>query len=251
MGLHPHPGIQAEGTGLGLTGPCVMHRLFPWLDRALVPVLILLVLAGIGVFLEIAGEVREDETRHFDESLLLMMREPGNPADPVGSGRVEEMARDLTALGGMTLLTGVTLVATGVALFAGRQRLALLGVVSVVAGAMVMSLLKQGFDRPRPALVEHATVVHNASFPSGHSMMAAMVYLTLGILLARTQPRKRVRAFIVVISMLVTLLVGVSRVYLGVHWPTDVAAGWALGGAWAVMFWLVAMKVDPQPPPAN
>jgi undecaprenyl-diphosphatase len=228
-----------------------MPRLLPWLQRALVPVLVLLVLAGIGAFLEISVEIREEETRHLDESLLLAMREPGNPADPVGSERVEEMARDLTALGGMTILTGVTLISAGVALFAGRHRLALLGLGSVIVGALVMNMLKRGFDRPRPALVEHATVVHNASFPSGHSMMAAMVYLTLGILLARTQPRKRVRAFVVAISILITVLVGGSRVYLGVHWPTDVLAGWTLGGAWAVMFWLAAMKIDPQPPSGN
>lgn len=225
-----------------------MLRSFPWLKRPLVPVLVLGVLAAIGAFLEIAAEVREQETRHLDETILLAMREPGNPADPLGSERVEEMARDLTALGGMTILTGVTLVSAGVALFAGRRRLAFLGLGSVVLGAMVMNLLKHGFDRPRPDLVEHGTVVHNASFPSGHSMMAAMVYLTLGILLARTQQRKRVRVFIVTISILITVLVGVSRVYLGVHWPTDVVAGWALGGAWAVMFWLAAMKIDPQAP---
>jgi undecaprenyl-diphosphatase len=223
--------------------------LLPWIKRAQVPLLILLILAGIGAFLEIAVEVRENETRELDEKLLLMMREPGNPADPIGSDRIEEMARDLTALGGMTLLTGVTLVATGVALFAGRRRLALLGLSSVILGSVVMNLLKHGFDRPRPDLVEHATVTYHSSFPSGHSMMAALVYLTLGILLARTQSRKRVRTFIVAISMLVTVLVGVSRVYLGVHWPTDVAAGWALGGAWAVMFWLAAIKFDPQSAP--
>lgn len=82
-------------------------------------------------------------------------------------------------------------------------------------------------------------------------MMAAMVYLTIGILLARTQPLKRVRVFIVAISVLITVLVGVSRVYLGVHWPTDVLAGWTLGGAWAMLFWLVAMKVDPRNSPAQ
>lgn len=213
--------------------------------RPLVPLVLLLVAGSIGAFIEIAGEVNEEETRRFDEWLLLAMRAAENPADPIGPPRVEEMARDLTALGGFTLLTGVTLVASGLALFAGQRRLAVLGVIAVIAGTGLMSLLKQGFDRPRPSLVEHGTLVHNASFPSGHSMMAAMVYLTLGILLARTQPKKRVRAFIVTISVILTLLVGISRVYLGVHWPTDVVAGWMLGGAWALLFWLVAIRLDP------
>ena len=222
-----------------------------WLREPLIPVLVIVVLAGIWGFLELASEVMEKETRQFDEAVLLAMREPGNPSDPVGSKQVEEMARDLTALGGVTLLTGVTLVSFGIALFAGRVRLAVAGVVSVLSGSIILSLLKHGYDRPRPELVGHGTFVYNASFPSGHSMMSAMVWLTLGILLARTQTKKRVRVFIVAISVLITLLVGVSRVYLGVHWPTDVLAGWTLGGAWAVMFWLIAMKVDPQLPPVS
>jgi undecaprenyl-diphosphatase len=214
--------------------------------RPLVPLLVLVVLGGIWAFLAIADEVGENETRHFDETTLLAMRVPGNPSDPIGSPRVEEMARDLTALGGFTLLSGVTLIAVGVAVFAGRGKLALLAVISVLLGMAVMNQLKQGYDRPRPDLVEHATLVHNASFPSGHSMMAAMIYLTIGILIARTQSKKRVRGFVIAISVIITLLVGVSRVYLGVHWPTDVLAGWALGGAWAIAFWLVSMKVDPR-----
>ena len=213
--------------------------------KPLVPVLLLVILAGIWGFIEIAREIREIETRRFDEAVLLALRVPGDTSDPIGSPRVEEMARDLTALGGFTLLTGVTLTACGVAIFAGRSRLAGLGLLSVIAGSLTMKLLKQGFDRPRPGLVEHGTLVTAASFPSGHTMMAALVYLTLGILLARTQAKKRVRVFIIFISVLITLLVGVSRVYLGVHWPTDVFGGWALGGTWAVLFWLVAMKVDP------
>ncbi len=217
-----------------------------WRRAPLTPLLVVVILGGVWGFLEIAGEVRKNETRHFDEKILLAMREPGNTANPVGSPRVEEMARDLTALGGFTLLTGVTLVSFGVALFGGRPRLAVLGVISIVLGTGAMNLLKRGYDRPRPELVKHEMLTYHASFPSGHSMMAAMVYLTLGILLARTQPKKRVRVFIIAISVLITLLVGVSRVYLGVHWPTDVLAGWMLGGAWAMLFWLVAMKVDPR-----
>lgn len=217
-----------------------------WRRAPLIPILLLVILGSVWGFLKLASEVKENGTRHYDEAILLAMREAGNTADPIGPQRVEEMARDLTALGGGTLLTVVTLTSFGVAMFAGRPRLAVLGLISVLAGMAAMNLLKQGYDRPRPGLVEHGMLAHHASFPSGHSMMAAVVYLTLGILLARTQPKKRVRAFIVAISVILTVLVGVSRVYLGVHWPTDVLAGWTLGGAWAVVFWLVAMKVDPR-----
>ena len=224
-----------------------LNRLKTAFFRApLVAILGIVILASIWGFLKLASEVKESDTRHFDEAILLAMREPGNPADPIGSPRVEEMARDLTALGGFTLLTGVTLVSFGVALFAGRRRLAVLALIFVVVGMVAMNLIKRGYDRPRPELVKHEMLTYNSSFPSGHSMMAAMVYLTIGILLARTQTKKRVRVFIVATSVLITVLVGVSRVYLGVHWPTDVLAGWTLGGTWAVLFWLVAMKVDPR-----
>ncbi len=217
--------------------------------RPLVPLLVLIVLASVGGFLEMASEIREKETRHFDQSILLAMRTPGDTADPVGGPRIEEMARDLTALGGMTVLTIVTLTAFGIALFAGRRKLAWLGLVAVLTGTAATNFLKSGYNRPRPTLVEHDVWVSNASFPSGHSMMSAVVYLTLGILLARTQPRLRVRVFILTISALIPGLVGISRIYLGVHWPTDVAAGWLLGASWALLFWLVAMRIDPRPPP--
>ncbi len=215
-----------------------------WSHQPLLLVLVLVILGAIWGFIALADEVMEKETRHFDEATLLAMREPGDTADPVGPPWLEEMARDLTALGGFTVLTGVTIIATGVALFSGKPRLGVAGILSVVAGGILMGVLKQGFNRPRPDLVEHATLVSNPSFPSGHSTMAALVWLTLGIVIARTQPRHRLRVFVIGISVCITLLVGISRVYLGVHWPTDVFAGWTLGGAWAILFWLVAMKVD-------
>lgn len=226
-----------------------LHVLSGWWHKPLVPVLVLVVLTAVGGFLEVAGEVREKETHRFDEAILLAMREPGNPADPIGSPRVEEIARDLTALGGVTVLTLVTLTAFGMALLSGRRKLAWCGLAAVIAGTALTGVLKNGYNRPRPSLVEHAVWVANPSFPSGHSTMSAVVYLTLGILVARTQQRRLVRVFIVAISMALTVLVGCSRIYLGVHWPTDVVAGWLLGGAWAVLFWLVAMQVDPNRTP--
>ncbi len=213
-------------------------------SQPLLPVLVLVVLGATWGFISPADEVMEKETHHFDETILLAMREPGNTKDPVGPPWLGEMARDITALGGFALLSGVMFVATGVALFSGKRRLAVAGVISVFVGGIFVVVLKQGFNRPRPELVEHATLVSLPGFPSGHSTMAALVWLTLGIVIARTQPRQSLRVFVVAISVAITLLVGVSRVYLGVHWPTDVLAGWTLGGAWAVLFWLIAVKVD-------
>ncbi len=214
-------------------------------EQRLPLVLAFAVLGVFGGFFEFASEISEKETRKFDETVLMAMREPGDRSNPVGSGRMGEVARDLTALGGVTVLTIITLVSFGVASFSGRTKLGWLGVTAVLAGTVATSLLKHGYNRPRPEIFEHGSWVYTASFPSGHSMMSAVVYLTLGILVARIQPRRAVRWFIVSISVMLTLLVGLSRIYLGVHWPTDVAGGWMLGGAWAVLFWLVAMRVDP------
>ncbi|MFD2257047.1 phosphatase PAP2 family protein [Luteolibacter algae] len=206
--------------------------------------LAIIVLCAIGGFLEIASEIREKETDRIDEYILLSMRTPGDTSDPIGSPKVEEMARDLTAMGGVTILSIVTLTAFGLTVFSGKRKLAWFGLASVLTGSVITAIIKHGYNRPRPSLVEHGAWVSNPSFPSGHSMMSAVVYLTLGILIARTQPKKRVRIFIVCITMLLTFLVGISRVYLGVHWPTDVAGGWILGGAWALLFWMLARRID-------
>jgi undecaprenyl-diphosphatase len=120
-----------------------------------------------------------------------------------------------------------------------KARAAILVLVSVVGGTLLSQTMKFAFARPRPDLVPHGAEVYTASFPSGHSMMSAIVYLTLGALLARTQPDRGVKVYIMTLAVALTLLVGVSRVYLGVHWPTDVLAGWSLGGVWALLSWLV------------
>jgi len=196
--------------------------------------------AGIWGFAEIADEVAEGETHGFDRRVLLAMRDPGDPADPWGPRWLEEIGRDFTALGGMGVLTGLTL---AVCLFLAMQRKhhAMILVLAAVGGGLLLSLLlKRGFDRPRPNLVPRLSYVYTASFPSGHSMMSAVTYLTLGALLARLQATRRLKVYLIVLPVLVTLAVGLSRVYLGVHWPTDVLAGWAAGSAWALVCWLMA-----------
>lgn len=206
--------------------------------RALV--VILLVAACTWAFVELADEIDEGEASSFDRTLLLALRNPANPSDPLGPGWVEEIARDVTALGSMAILIGITLATAGYLWLAGRWRSMVLVLVSVGGGIAFSTLFKRGFDRPRPDLVPHATEVYTASFPSGHAMLAAVTYLTLAAMLARVQPTRALKVYLFVLAALVTVLVGVSRVYLGVHWPTDVLAGWSAGAAWALACWLIA-----------
>jgi undecaprenyl-diphosphatase len=115
---------------------------------------------------------------------------------------------------------------------------------SVIGGAILSNLLKDFFQRPRPEIVPHLAYAANTSFPSGHSMMSAVTYLTLAALLARSQERRRIKAYFLLLAVLITFLVGVSRIYLGVHWPTDVLAGWTAGTTWALLCWLVARSLQ-------
>jgi undecaprenyl-diphosphatase len=207
---------------------------------------------ALWLFLALAGEVREGETRAFDETILLAFRHAGDPADPIGPRWLEEAVRDFSALGSTGVLALLTAMIAGYLLIAGKRGAMLAVLFAVLGGAGVSQLLKLGFERPRPDLVPHATQVFTASFPSGHSMMSAVVYLTLGAMLARVQPDNRaVRIYFFAMATLLTVIVGVSRVYLGVHWPTDVLAGWTVGAAWALLCWLVTLwlqrrgKVEP------
>lgn len=200
---------------------------------------IALVIGGVWLFIEVADEVTEGATATIDEQLLLALRNPADPTDPIGPPWVEEAMRDFTALGGGGVLLLLTTSVVGYLLIQRRFRSALLVTLAVVGGGILSYLLKETFGRPRPDLVPHGSHVYLASFPSGHSMQSAATYLTLGALLARLQKRRRLQLYILVLVLLITVLVGVSRVYLGVHWPTDVLAGWTAGAVWAALCGLV------------
>jgi undecaprenyl-diphosphatase len=207
-------------------------------------VTLVLALAGIWGFVELADEVNEGETWRVDEVLLLALRNPADPADPLGPIWFEEMMRDVTALGGGALLLLFTATVTGYLLIQRQYGLALL-LVLTVSGAMLLNMaLKENFNRPRPDLVPHGMSVRYASFPSGHSMGAAATYLTMGALLARAQRRRRLKLYFLGLAIFFTGAVGLSRVYLGVHWPTDVLAGWTAGASWALLCWLSARTVQ-------
>lgn len=218
------------------------RRLRSWLGGFELGTLLLVgAVAGLSWgFVELADEVVEGETHATDEKILMTLRSAGDPTDPLGPAWVEEIGRDFTALGGVGVLTLISFMASGYLLLIGKKRSAIFMLAAVGTGIVASVVLKTGFDRPRPDLVPHGSLVYTKSFPSGHSMMAAVTYLTIGALLMRAQLRRAARAYILAAAMLVAALVGISRVYLGVHWPTDVLAGWTAGGMWASTCWLIA-----------
>lgn len=228
-----------------MNGRSLALKLKPWIElarREIVPIAIFFAIALLLLaFAEITDEVTEGEgeVRWFDEGLLYALR-TADPADPIGPRWVELAMMDLTALGGFAVLTLLTILVVGYLLVRKRWGGALIVLAATLGGTAISEGLKVGFNRPRPDLVAHVVEATSMSFPSGHAMLSAVTYLTLGALLARTQRQQRLQAYILGAAVVLTFIVGASRVYLGVHWPTDVLAGWCLGAAWALACWLAA-----------
>lgn len=201
----------------------------------------LLLAVFLYLFAELADGVIEGDTRAFDTEVLLALRDSNDVTNPLGPRWLEEMMRDFSALGSSAVLASITLVVIGFLVLVRRRDVAWMVGLSVTTGTLIANLLKWAVARPRPDLVPHATTVFTQSFPSSHAMLSALVYLTLGALLARTQTDARVKVYLLIMAGALTVLVGTSRVYLGVHWPTDVLAGWAIGAAWALICWLAML----------
>lgn len=200
------------------------------------------VLAGLTAlllwgFASVADEVIEGETTTFDDAVTAFFRERADPTQLWGPGWFEEAVRDVTGLGSFTVLGFILVVTVLYFIMSGRVRTAAFVGLSVIGGTILSTGLKYVFDRPRPDMAEAARVF-TASFPSGHATMSAVVFLTLGLLLAEATDRRRLKAFFVGLGIFMTVAIGLSRVYLGVHYPTDVIAGWSLGAAWALVCWV-------------
>jgi undecaprenyl-diphosphatase len=201
---------------------------------------ILIVVGGTWGFVELLDEVQEGDTRKIDEwTMRTVTRWHGERWR-----WLEEIGRDITALGGTAVLTICTLSVAGFLAMVRKYHAMWLVIIATAGGLALSHLLKWLIERPRPRLSEHLSHVYTSSFPSGHSMMSAVVYLTLGTLLARVVARRTLKLYFIVIALFLTFIVGVSRVYMGVHWPTDVLAGWTAGLVWAILCWLVARRLQ-------
>ena len=207
-------------------------------------------LVGLGgcilvlIFLKLASEVMEGETLAFDKRIVLAFRKKDDPALPIGPAWISSVLLDLTAIGGPTVISLMVLAIVGFFTLQGRYWTALFVLLTAASGEVVNFAMKGLFFRPRPTIVPHLREAFSSSFPSGHAMQSAIIYLTLGAMLMRLTDRRLTKIYCCTVAMLATFLVGLSRVYLGVHYPTDVLAGWIVGLFWASLCWLIAQHYE-------
>ena len=195
------------------------------------------------LFIAIASQVVAGDTQTLDVRILLALRNPADPARPIGPWWLQLSGVDITSLGSFAVLTLVSAAVVGFLVLQGRPHTAVFVALTAASGEAANYLLKQFFNRPRPTVVPHL-VIASPSFPSGHAMESAIVYLTLGAVMMRVAERRVTKMYCLGIAVLLTVLVGLSRIYLGVHYPSDVVAGWAVGFMWASAWWLVAQHYE-------
>ncbi len=213
------------------------------LDRTIVMLLVTAVV-GLCCFAAVAIMVKTGQTLYLDDLLLTSLRSPTHPDVPLGSAIALGAARDITALGDVTVLTVVTVVTLGYCLMTRYYTAFFMVFVAVNTGDVLMVALKDIFKRQRPDIVPHLVNAAYTSFPSGHAMMSAIVYLTIGAILARIEPRKSVKIYLLTVFSFLPLVIGMSRVYLGVHYPSDVIAGWLAGVGWGTLSAAIVLKVS-------
>lgn len=212
--------------------------------RNLWPVLALFVGSALWLAAYLASELAEGDSFAFDSAILMALRRTDDPSLPIGPAWLLQSAIDISALGGFTLLWLIGLAGTAFLLLLGRRREAGWLVVSFAGSSLLNLGLKSLFHRARPQLVPHLAQIMTASFPSGHAMSSAAAYLTLAIMLAETQSRRAPRVLLIGVAVLVVLAIGASRVFLGVHWPSDVIAGWCVGSAWALAVYAINRRLQ-------
>lgn len=197
---------------------------------------------GLMTFVELADEMTEADGQALDRAVLAWVQPV--PGDPRGPWWMDEAAADLTSLGGISVLALFALIAFAFLLIQRKRLSAALLVLGLLGGVGLSEGLKAVFERERPPLDYQAVETLNASFPSGHALLSAVFYLSLGVMLTRALPRKRLKTFVLGAAMLIALLIGLTRIYLGAHWASDVLAGWSVGAAWAMALWLFAYAVE-------
>lgn len=197
---------------------------------------------GTMTFVEIADDMTETDGQAFDQMVLHWMQPVAG--QPRGPWWLHEAAADITSLGGIAVLTLFAVVALGMLLILRKWLSALLLLIGLAGGVALSEGLKALFQRERPPAAFQAVETLNASFPSGHALLSTVFYLTVAVMMTRAFPRRRLKAYVLGVGMVFALMVGLTRVYLGAHWASDVMAGWCVGAAWAMALWLVSYAIE-------
>lgn len=194
----------------------------------------------------IAAQVVKGKPLGLDRRITFALRSSDDPPRPIGPAWAQEAARDLTSLGSIMVVTLTTAAVAGYLFLAQKPGVAWLMLLAVAGGIGLNNVLKLLFPRRRPEVVTPAARVFTTSFPSGHATLSAIAYLTIGALLSRAFPGAALSLYFMTLAVVLTVLVGFSRVYLGVHYPTDVLAGWCIGAAWAIFCWVLMAWLQTQ-----
>jgi undecaprenyl-diphosphatase len=229
--LLPDDPLHAEGADTGGHIPDdIRHP--PWLLIGAGAVAVAVLILGlVGTLIDRGWQFG------FDSSILLAMRGGTMHGTPIGPVWLKQAMIDVTAMGGETALVVIVTIIVG---FLAVQRHWLtfwLVLGGTISGSVAVGIAKALIGRARPALTDHLVQVTSASFPSGHAANSAIIYLTIASLIVQIVEERRARTYILIVAALLVTAIGVSRVYLGVHWPSDVIAGWSFGTLWALAWW--------------
>ena len=190
------------------------------------------------------SEVAEQDVRAVDVAILGSLRAVGHPDVPIGPPWIRQAMLEISSLGGTMLLSLLIVGACGYLVIKGARHRALWLAAATLTGSGAVSLLKNVFGRPRPELIDHLVTTQGMSFPSGHAANATLIYLTIAVLASDVESSRPARIYIWAMAIVLALLIGLSRLYLGVHWPSDVVAGWAFGASWALAWRLAAARLS-------
>ena len=215
------------------------RKYFANVDNKILFAFFAIILGLLGFFI-VAGFVIRGSADDIDLQILRSLRDPTNPHKPIGPVWLFEGMRDVTSLGGATVVFLITLIAAGYFLLNKEYTLLALILVATIGGGLLDIELKEFFSRVRPSIIPRLVEVKSYGFPSGHSMMSTIVYLSLATLMIRVQGHILYKIYVIAVALFLTFIIGISRVYLGVHYPTDVIAGWFMGLAWSSLCWYVS-----------
>lgn len=240
-----HSDGERSGREVSAPGSDPSHAAMPTARRELSPILLLGAAATAAlVLLAVTGLVTGERLPALDRRLLIALRDSTDLTLPLGPPWLRGASRDVTSLGGPAVVT-LAVGASALFLVLSRRIVSAGALILAVGGAVLTEvLLKDTLGRARPDFSPLPEYITTMSFPSGHATMAAAAYLSLGAILAHVQPQRRLKAFVAGTAVVIVLLIGLTRVHLAVHWPSDVLAGWTLGAGWAAACWAALLLVE-------